>query len=64
MFVLEGVPTALLGIACLFFLTDRPAEANWLTAEQRGWLIARMEAEAARKKPIGHLSLWQLATNK
>ena len=39
MFVLEGVPTTLLGIACLFFLTDRPAEANWLTAEQRGWLV-------------------------
>jgi ACS family tartrate transporter-like MFS transporter len=64
MFVLEGVPTALLGIACLFVLTDRPAEANWLTAEQRAWLTGRMEAEAARKKPIGHLSLWQLATNK
>jgi ACS family tartrate transporter-like MFS transporter len=64
MFVLEGVPTALLGIACLFVLTDRPAGANWLTAEQRAWLTGRMEAEAARKKPIGHLSLWQLATNK
>ena len=64
MFIMEGIPTALLGIACLFFLTDRPSEANWLTAEQRGWLAARMEAEAARKKPIGHLSLWQLATNK
>jgi MFS transporter, ACS family, tartrate transporter len=64
MFILEGVPTALLGIACLFFLTDRPTEATWLTAEQRSWLTAQMEAEAARKKPIGHLSLWQLATNK
>jgi MFS transporter, ACS family, tartrate transporter len=64
MFILEGIPTTLLGIACLFVLTDRPSEANWLTAEQRTWLTTRMEAEAARKKPIGHLSLWQLATNK
>jgi MFS transporter, ACS family, tartrate transporter len=64
MFILEGVPTALLGIVCLFFLTDRPTEATWLTAEQRSWLTAQMEAEAARKKPIGHLSLWQLARNK
>ena len=64
MFILEGVPTALLGIICLFFLTDRPTEATWLTAEQRSWLTAQMEAEAARKKPIGHLSLWQLARNK
>jgi MFS family permease len=64
MFILEGIPTALLGVACLFVLTDRPSEANWLTAEQRAWLTARMDAEAARKKAIGHLSLWQLATNK
>jgi len=45
-------------------LTDRPAEAKWLNPEQRAWLTGRMEEEAARKKPIGHLSLWQLATNK
>ena len=64
MFILEGVPTALLGIVCLFILTDRPPEATWLTAEQRSWLTAQMEAEAARKKPIGHISLWQLARNK
>ena len=64
MFILEGVPTTLLGIVCLFILTDRPAEATWLTAEQRSWLTGQMEAEAARKKPIGHLSLWQLARNK
>jgi MFS family permease len=64
MFILEGIPTALLGVACLFVLTDRPAEAKWLTAEQRAWLTGKMEDEASRKKPIGHLSLWQLATNK
>jgi MFS family permease len=64
MFIMEGIPTALLGVACLFVLTDRPAEAKWLNLEQRAWLTGRMEEEAARKKPIGHLSLWQLATNK
>jgi MFS transporter, ACS family, tartrate transporter len=64
MFIMEGIPTALLGVACLFVLTDRPAEAKWLSSEQRTWLTGRMEEEAARKKPIGHLSLWQLATNK
>src|SRR3954470_19245567 len=42
MFILEGIPTALLGVVCLFFLTDRPAEASWLTAEQRAWLTGRM----------------------
>src|SRR3954463_7881050 len=35
LFMLEGIPTVLLGLACLFVLTDRPAEAKWLTTEQR-----------------------------
>jgi MFS transporter, ACS family, tartrate transporter len=64
LFVLEGLPTILLGFACLFVLTDKPAQASWLTLEQREWLTGRMEAEAAARKPVGHLSLWQLATNK
>jgi MFS family permease len=64
LFMLEGIPTVLLGIVCFFFLTDRPAEAKWLSDPQRAWLVGRMDEEAARKKPIGHISLWQLATNK
>ena len=64
LFILEGLPTVLLGIICLFILTDKPAQASWLTAEQREWLTGRMQAEAALRKPVGHLSLWQLATNK
>jgi len=64
LFIMQGMPTILLGVTCLFVLTDRPAQASWLTAEQREWLTGRMEAEAAVRKPVGHLSLWQLATNK
>jgi MFS family permease len=64
LFILEGLPTVLLGLACLLVLTDKPAQAAWLTVEQRDWLTGRMEAEAAARRPVGHLSLWQLATNK
>src|SRR3954453_12853970 len=64
LFVLEGVPTILLGVICFFYLTDRPAEATWLSDPQRAWLVGRMDEEASRKKLIGHISLWQLATNK
>jgi MFS transporter, ACS family, tartrate transporter len=64
LFIMQGLPTILLGLACFFVLTDRPAQAPWLTAEQREWLTGRIEAEAAVRKPVGHLSLWQLATNK
>src|SRR5215213_11264829 len=64
LFVLEGIPTILLGISCLFVLTDKPREASWLSDAQRAWLVGRLDEEAARKKAIGHISLWQLARNK
>ena len=64
LFILEGVPTVLLGIVCLFFLTDRPSQARWLSDAQRTWLNQRIEGEAAKRKAIGHLSLLQLARNK
>lgn len=38
LFITEGLPAALLGVACLRMLTDRPAHANWLSDEQRTWL--------------------------
>ncbi|MGY2046731.1 MFS transporter [Methylobacterium sp. JK268] len=63
LFVLEGLPTVLLGIGCLFVLTDRPRDATWLGEAERAWLVDRLAEEAARKTPVGHLSLWQLARN-
>ncbi|WP_407520310.1 MFS transporter [Methylobacterium oryzisoli] len=64
LFLLEGLPTVLLGIACLFVLTDRPRDAAWLSGTQRDWLVGRLAEEGAHRKPVGHLSLWQLACNK
>ncbi|OZF55525.1 hypothetical protein CH293_05920 [Rhodococcus sp. 14-2470-1b] len=48
MFVLEGVPAVLVGIACLFVLADRPGTAKWLSERERDWLegaIAQQEAD-------------------
>jgi ACS family tartrate transporter-like MFS transporter len=64
LFVLEGLPTVLLGVACLFVLTDKPKDATWLAPAQRDWLVSRLAAEAAGKTPVGHISLWGLARNK
>ena len=35
LFILEGLPAVALGIFTLFYLTDRPKQAHWLSAEQR-----------------------------
>jgi D-galactonate transporter len=45
LFLGEGVPAALLGVVVLCCLTDRPAEARWLTPEERTWLTAELQAE-------------------
>lgn len=42
LFILEGAPAVILGIVTYFYLTDRPQEAKWLTAEEKGWLISEL----------------------
>ena len=43
MFLVEGIPTIVLGVLLPFLLTDRPQQARWLTPEQRQWLAAQVE---------------------
>jgi len=43
--VLEAVPAVLLGVACLFVLSDRPAKASWLRQDEKDWLEAQLAAE-------------------
>ncbi|MCG7389506.1 MFS transporter [Pantoea sp. ACRSB] len=64
LFILEGVPAVLLGVAAFFVLSNRPDNAGWLTAEQRNWLSSTLAAENAQRKAIGHISLWQLLRHK
>src|ERR1700753_1643842 len=59
LFIIEGVPSVLLGLVTWFYLTDRPAKADWLTAEQKAWLAGKLESEVAAKQAAGHLSLGQ-----
>jgi ACS family tartrate transporter-like MFS transporter len=45
LFLVEGVPSVLLGFVVLFYLTDRPAEARWLTPAEEAWLSGRLQQE-------------------
>ena len=57
LFIIEGIPSVLLGIVTWFYLTDRPEKADWLTAEQKAWLSAKLESEIAAKQAAQHLTL-------
>lgn len=37
LFIYEGLPTVLLGLVVMFYLTDGPGKASWLDAEERSW---------------------------
>lgn len=55
LFVIEGIPSVLAGIAVLMFLPEKPASANWLTQGERD-LVSR-EIEAENRDPAKHSSL-------
>lgn len=57
MFIIEAIPALILGVVVLFYLTDRPEKAKWLTDEERNWLVQTMEQERAGKPKASH-SIW------
>ncbi|MBN8990112.1 MAG: MFS transporter [Rhizobiales bacterium] len=47
LFLVEGIPSAFLGVACYFYLDDRPADAKWLTEAEKTTLTGALEADRA-----------------
>ena len=45
MFLIEGLPSCVFGIIAFFYLTDRPAEAAWLTAAEKQSIQKDLEAQ-------------------
>nr|WP_232631787.1 MFS transporter [Methylobacterium sp. Leaf118] len=51
LYLIEAAPSLVLGLCTLVVLTDRPAEAPWLTPDERGALVARIAADAPAPAP-------------
>lgn len=68
LFLVEGLPAIILGLVVLFYLTDRPATAHWLTSAERETLVAQLEAEreacpshaAGVIAALSNRTIWQL----
>ena len=63
-FILEAVPAVLLAFVVLKLMTDRPALATWLNADEREWLEAELQAERRKVESAGRLSLLQALTDR
>ncbi|MEH7094550.1 MFS transporter [Neobacillus vireti] len=70
MFIIEGIPAVLLGIVVLFYLTNKPANAKWLTEAEKTWLEEELDKEralSAKLNKTSHLGMlkdskvWKLA---
>ena len=57
MFILEGLPAVVLGLVTLAFLDDRPAEAKWLSSDERQALTGELVAEAEATRKVGYHGL-------
>ena len=53
LFLVEGLPAVLVGIAAFFYLTDKPEKATWLAADKRAWLTETMARERAERVTKG-----------
>ncbi|SFK44134.1 MFS transporter [Brevibacillus centrosporus] len=56
MFVLEGIPAILLGIVVIFYLTNKPSQAKWLTQQEKDWLEAELVAEQKASAQVNKAS--------
>jgi ACS family tartrate transporter-like MFS transporter len=63
MYLLEGLPTVLIGFVVLFILTDKPAQAKFLTQVEKDWLSRTLDAERVAKEAKGRMTLWQSMVN-
>jgi ACS family tartrate transporter-like MFS transporter len=65
MFVLEGLPSVILGCFVLRFLTEHPVNATWLDPRQRAWLQDTLARErAAVEAQHSRLGLWQALSDR
>ena len=52
LFLIEAIPAIILSIVVFFYLTDRPADALWLSADEREWLSHRLLLERRQREAV------------
>ncbi|KAK5561295.1 hypothetical protein LTR46_000100 [Exophiala xenobiotica] len=48
-FILEGILTVVVAVVAFFFLHDFPDTANFLTVEERAWVVHRLKFQGSKK---------------
>jgi MFS transporter, ACS family, tartrate transporter len=62
-YILEAIPTVLVGCFVLVAMNDRPEQAKWLTEPERAWLTTTLRAERRAVESGGKYSVLRGITN-
>jgi ACS family tartrate transporter-like MFS transporter len=63
LFIIEALPALILSGVVFFYLTDRPADASWLDADERAWLNSRLGQEQKEREAVHHSGVIQVLVN-
>ena len=59
LFIVEGIPAIVFGVITVFYLTDWPREASWLSPEERAWITSELERETLEKRVARSPRTWE-----
>jgi len=59
LFILEGIPAVVFGVITVFYLTDWPRDATWLSQDERDRITSELEQEKQAKQSIRRYTVWQ-----
>jgi MFS transporter, ACS family, tartrate transporter len=59
LFIIEALPALILAVVIFFALPDGPAAAGFLSAEERNWLLTRLEQERRQREAVHRISVLQ-----
>jgi sugar phosphate permease len=54
LFLLQGLPTVILGAIALFYLSDSLRDATWLTQEEKGAMQAALDADEQSRRTVSY----------
>ncbi|WP_342048523.1 MFS transporter [Bacillus sp. OTU530] len=59
LFVLEAIPSLILGVVCYFYLDDTIEDVKWLNKDEKQWLIDVTTKENLEKQQVKHYTFAQ-----
>ena len=63
LFLLEGLPALLGGIAVLLYLPDDPTKAAWLSQEEKDWISRELVNDAEKIDSVAKPGIWAAFSN-